>query len=74
LIRTRNKQTERDLKDALNTYNSVKLSTNVSAILRAGSRNFITVSRLQVPDLRVFESRELRQEFDRLTLELSGME
>lgn len=74
LIRTRNKQTERDLKDALNTYNSVKLSTNVSAILRAGSKNFFAVSRLQIPDLRVFESKELRDEFDRLTLEMSGVE
>jgi len=70
LIKSRNANTQRDLKDALNTYNSVKLSANVAAMLRAGRKNFAAVSRLRIPDLRLFQSKELREEFDRLTMEM----
>ncbi|MDF1798584.1 MAG: hypothetical protein P1V81_05370 [Planctomycetota bacterium] len=56
-----------DLRDAINTYQTVSLSSEVASLMRESSRNFAALTRLQLPDLRGFDNAELRAEFERLT-------
>lgn len=58
------------LRDALNTYDTVRLSSQVAELIREGQRNFSALLELEVPDLRGFENAELEAEFRRLTEQL----
>ena len=66
-IAARNAELEIDLRDAINTYQTVSLSSEVAALMKEGSRNFAALTRLELPPLRGFENAELRAEFERLT-------
>jgi len=69
-VRARNEALQPRLRDALNTYDTVRLSSQVAELIREGQRNFSALLELEVPDLRGFENAELEAEFRRLTEQL----
>lgn len=70
LIEGENKRAQKNLATAMNTYDTVKLSSDVAALMSTGRRDFETLMKLQVPSLREFGNKEIRKEFERLTVEL----
>ncbi len=69
-VAAQNEALQPKLRDALNTYDTVRLSSQVAELIREGQRNFSALLELEVPDLRGFENEELEAEFQRLTQEL----
>ncbi|MEO1615849.1 MAG: hypothetical protein AAFV88_08385 [Planctomycetota bacterium] len=67
LIASENRLAEKNLATAINTYDTVKLSSDVAALMRSGRRDFETLMRLQVPSLREFGNEAIRKEFERMT-------
>lgn len=55
---------------AINTYKTVRLSSDVSLLIRNGLDTFELLSTLQVPVAAAFENQALREEFRRLTEKL----
>ncbi len=74
LIAAENKLAQKNLATAMNTYDTVKLSSDVAALLKTGRRDFETLMKLQVPALREFSNEAIRQEFERMTSELRAGE
>ena len=70
LIRAENKQIKKNLSTALNTYKTVKLSSDVSRLMKTGRQNFEALMKLQIPPLREFRNEMLRKEYQRMTTEL----
>lgn len=70
-IEARNEALQVTLRDALNTYDTVALSSQVAAIMKEGRRNFAALLKLELPSLRGFENSELKAEFERLTREMT---
>ena len=70
LIREENKHVKKNLSTALNTYKTVKLSSDVSRLMKTGRQNFETLMQLQIPPLREFRNEMLRKEYQRMTTEL----
>ena len=70
LIRSENKQIKKNLSTALNTYKTVKLSSDVSRLMKTGRQNFEALMKLQIPPLREFRNEMLRKEYQRMTTEL----
>lgn len=70
LIRAENKHIKRNLSTALNTYKTVKLSSDVSRLMKTGRQNFEALMQLQIPPLREFRNEMLRKEYQRMTTEL----
>jgi len=58
---------EREHQVAINTFRTVRLSSNVADLIRDGLGTFDTLSDLQVPDTAEFQNEEIRQEFRLLT-------
>jgi len=58
---------EREHQVAINTFRTVRLSSNVADLIRDGLGTFDTLSDLQVPDTAEFQNEEIRQEFLLLT-------
>lgn len=56
-----------DLAVALNTYETVKVSGDLVALMKDSRRLLDTLFSLQVPRLRAFENLEMKREFERLT-------
>ncbi|MFT4539408.1 MAG: hypothetical protein ACI835_001855 [Planctomycetota bacterium] len=73
-VRHKNQRVRIDLKDAVNTYDTVLLSSQVAELLKEGSRNFSALLELQVPELRGFDNAELRAEFQRLTSRMTRID
>lgn len=65
-----NEALQKRLRDAINTYETVQLSSQVAELLAEGQRNFSALLELDLPELRGFENAELQAEFQRLTREL----
>jgi hypothetical protein len=63
---------DRDLAVARNTYETVKVSGELVALMKDSRHLLDTLFGLQVPPLRAFENREMKQEFERLTSSLRG--
>lgn len=61
-----------DYKVAMNTYETVDLSFNVSALINANSNLFKDVMTLQAPELIPFENTKLKEEFEKLTLQIAA--
>jgi len=57
---------------AVNTYQTVTVSSNLVGMLRESGKNFETLMQLQVPVLRPFANQEMQQEFDRLTAKIQA--
>ena len=70
LIRAENEQIKKNLSTALNTYKTVKLSSDVSRLMKTGRQNFEALMKLQIPPLREFRNEMLRKEYQRMTTEL----
>jgi hypothetical protein len=70
LIAAENKRAQKNLATAINTYDTVKLSSDVAALMNTGRRDFETLMKLQVPALREFSNEAIRKEFQRMTSEL----
>lgn len=62
----------RDLAVAQNTYETVKVSGDLVALMKDSRRLLDTLFSLQVPRLRAFENLEMKREFERLTHTLRG--
>lgn len=70
LISADNRRAEKNLATAMNTYDTVKLSSDVADLMNTGRRDFETLMKLQVPALREFSNAAIRKEFQRMTSEL----
>jgi hypothetical protein len=68
------KRLARDLAVAQNTYETVKVSGDLVALMRDSRPLLDSLFRLQVPPLRTFENLEMKREFQRLTTELRAAE
>jgi uncharacterized protein YeeX (DUF496 family) len=69
-VARQNEELQPRLRDAINTFETVQLSSQVANAIREARRNFSALLELKVPDLRGFENVELQQEFERLTDQL----
>ncbi len=61
------KRLSRDLAVAQNTYETVKVSGDLVALMQDSRRLLDTLFSLQVPRLSAFENLEMKREFERLT-------
>ncbi len=61
-----------DLAAARNTYETVKVSSELVAMMRSGQNLFDSLRGLQVPELRVFQNLEMKKEFEKLTAQLKA--
>ena len=61
-----------DLAAAKNTYETVKVSSELVAMMKSGQNLFDTLKSLQVPELRVFENLEMKKEFQKLTVQMKS--
>lgn len=61
-----------DLKTARNTYETVKVSSELVEMMKSGRSMFESVRNIQIPELRIFQNLEMKKEFEKLTLELKG--
>jgi hypothetical protein len=59
-----------DLATARNTYETVKVSSELVDMMRSSQNLFDTLKTMQVPELRIFENLEMQKEFEKLTLQL----
>ena len=55
---------------ALNTYNTVTTAHDLVALMRTANNLFDNLSELQTPKLLVFENKEMKKEFDKITLKM----
>jgi polyhydroxyalkanoate synthesis regulator phasin len=69
-VEAQNEALQPRLRDALNTFETVQLSSQVAETIRDARRNFAALLELDVPELRGFENVELQREFERLTDQL----
>lgn len=60
----------RDLAVARNTYETVKMSGDLVALMQNSRQRLDSLFQLQVPPLRAFENLEMKREFERLTATL----
>lgn len=60
----------RDVAVAQNTYETVKMSGDLVALMQDSRQRLDSLFRLQVPPLRAFENLDMKREFQRLTLRL----
>jgi len=70
LIEAENRRAQKNLATAMNTYNTVKLSSDVASLMKTGRRDFDALMKLQIPPLREFSNDSIRREFERMTVEL----
>ncbi|CEA06365.1 hypothetical protein BN1049_02750 [Pseudomonas saudimassiliensis] len=63
--------TEKEIRVASNTYNTVSLSSAVVGMIREGANTFEQLISLQMPDVRQFQSEHMKEEFRRLTARMS---
>lgn len=67
MVRNENKAVEKTLATAMNTYQTVRLSSDVATLIQAGRESFNTLMRLRLPYLREFKNEAIRREFQRMT-------
>lgn len=63
-------KTQIDLRVALNTYDTVKLSGELVNLLRSSAKSFDELLNIQAPDLLVFQNLQMKEEFSALTTKL----
>lgn len=66
-VEERNKALQAQILTADNTYNTVKLASEVVSLLQSGIDNFNALSKLEPPALAEFKNEDLRREFLKLT-------
>ena len=72
LIAIENARAQKNLATAINTYDTVKLSSEVAAHMNSGRRDLETLMNLKIPALREFDNQAIRKEFQRMTTKLRG--
>jgi uncharacterized small protein (DUF1192 family) len=65
-----NKAAEKAVNTALNTYMTVKLSSDVASLIQSGRGEFDSLMKLSVPPMKGFENQKLRNELKLITREL----
>lgn len=65
------KKTRQDLQIAQNTYKTVRIGGELINLLRSSNKSFEILLNIQVPDLLIFENKQMKQEFAILTQKLS---
>jgi hypothetical protein len=77
LVTQRNKivkaiiKTSQDLQIAQNTYKTVRIGGELINLLRTSNKSFEILLNIQVPDLLIFENKQMKHEFAILTQKLS---
>ena len=66
------KISDRERQVAINTYKTVRLSSDVSNLIREGLSTFETLSNLHIPAAAEFQNAEIREEFRKLTEKLKN--
>ena len=72
MIALENREVEKNLATAINSYHTVKVSSDVAALIQTGRRNFEELMKLRVPYPRPFRNEVLRREFERMTRQLQS--
>jgi hypothetical protein len=72
MISHENVAVEKNLATAVNTYQTVKLSSDVANLIKLGRRNFEEMLKLRMPYLREFQNEVIKKEFRRMTEELKA--
>jgi hypothetical protein len=70
-IKTQNKDTEKTVYTAVNTYKTVNVSENVAQLIATGAKDFEKIMNLKIPQLRAINNDALRKEYERLNLQLN---
>ena len=70
MVRTENAEVKKTLATAMNTYETVKLSSDLAALMETGRQSFNALMRLRLPYLREFQNESIRREFQRMTEQL----
>lgn len=72
LVATARQRLAQDIAIAVNTYETVKVSGDLVALMKSSQNLLENLRRLQVPALRTFENVAMKREFSRLTLRLKA--
>jgi hypothetical protein len=64
-------KTSQDLQIAQNTYKTVRIGGELINLLRSSNKSFEILLNIQVPDLLIFENKQMKHEFAILTQKLS---
>lgn len=67
MVRNENAEVKKTLATAMNTYRTVKLSSDLAALMASGRQSFNTLMRLRLPYLREFQNEAMKKEFQRMT-------
>lgn len=65
------RKTSKDLQIAQNTYKTVRIGGELINLLRSSQKSFEILLNIQVPDLLIFENKQMKNEFAILTQKLS---
>lgn len=65
------KKISQDLQIAQNTYKTVRIGGELINLLRSSNKSFEILLNIQVPDLLIFENKQMKHEFAILTQKLS---
>jgi hypothetical protein len=74
IVARENAEVKRTLATAVNSYETVKVSSEVAAMIKAGQKNFEALMKLRLPYPRQFQNEALRREFERMTRQLQDAE
>lgn len=72
IVAAENKEIEKNLATALNTYKTVKLSSALAELMKSSRKDFDALMQLKVPYLREFRNEQIRSELQRMTEQLRG--
>ncbi len=72
MVENENRELQKTLATALNTYKTVKLSSDVAMLISRGLRNFDAIMKLRLPVLREFRNSALQRKFQILTQQMKG--
>ncbi len=63
-----------NLELAKNTYDTVEISAELLNLMNSNKESFDVIMSLQVPEIVPFENLEMKEEFQRLSMKMQGME
>lgn len=70
MVKVENEEVKKTLATAMNTYETVKLSSDLAALMETGRQSFNALMRLRLPYLREFRNEAIKREFQRMTEQL----
>ena len=72
LVEQQREELKKALATAMNTYKTVRLSSDVAELLSSGRRDFDALMKLRMPSLRDFRNSALQRQFQMLTDQMRG--